>query len=421
MPSKSFSYSSVLGFGWRVMTANFWFFVGVGGIILLVSALGQIPKSIMRYCPGAVPPFLFFLMLGVSFVVETILGIGFIKITLSFCDGQKPRFSTLFNGMDCFWRYIGTGLLCALIYIGISIACILPFVFLFGMMRNAFLSLSVVFAVLVLVIHLLIRFSLCFYFVVDKGLGPVSALKASSLATAGVKWSLFFFGILCFLIYILGLLCFFVGILAALPIIMTAMALVYRLLLEQTPELAKLGTGSNQLESAVRPRQTVQLGQGVHFNPGVQPGQLRRATTMVQSGEQGKDKGDKSFIFWLIILIILSVAMAWGVVCRLWPSSSSETKSEQGISPNSAAVSPSGGAVVPPSGGVAVSPPSEAAVSSTEVSLTGILYSEDKPLVVIDGEIVKEGGTINGVKVVKIHKDSVELERAGVKWTQRVR
>jgi hypothetical protein len=397
MPSKSFSYSSVLGFGWRVMTANFGFFLGVGVVIFAVSLLAQIVAQMM----ALVAPFLFFLVFGALFVIQTIMGIGLIKISLSFCDGQKPGFGTLFNGMDCFWRYLGTGLLYGLILAGVSIVCILPFVLLSVARPNPCFALPVVFAILILTIILAIKFSLSFYFVVDKGFGPISALRASSLATAGVKWSLFFFGILCGLINILGMLCFFVGVFATFPIIMVSMTLVYRLLLEQTPELTKPDSGGTQLEPAVgSTSQRVQLGQGVHFDPGVQPGQVRRAVSVVEHKEQSKGKGDKTFVIGLIVLIVLGSAMAWGIASRLWPKS----KSGVGIAPKAAAVSRK-----------------KITYSPKEIKLTAILYSEEKSSAIINGKIVKEGDTINGAKVVKIHADGVELERDGVKWTQRAR
>ena len=52
--------------------------------------------------------------------------------------------------------------------------------------------------------------------------------------------------------------------------------------------------------------------------------------------------------------------------------------------------------------------------------VTAISYSEDKPSAVIDSEIVNEGETIHGVKVVKIHKDKVEFEKDGERWGQKV-
>jgi len=51
--------------------------------------------------------------------------------------------------------------------------------------------------------------------------------------------------------------------------------------------------------------------------------------------------------------------------------------------------------------------------------ITGIIYTEEKPSVVIDGEIVYEGDTIHGVKVIKIDRDRVEFKKKRKRWTQQ--
>lgn len=53
--------------------------------------------------------------------------------------------------------------------------------------------------------------------------------------------------------------------------------------------------------------------------------------------------------------------------------------------------------------------------------ITGILCVEEKPSAVIDGEVVHEGETIHGVKVVKIYRDKVEFEKNSKRWTQQPR
>jgi hypothetical protein len=52
--------------------------------------------------------------------------------------------------------------------------------------------------------------------------------------------------------------------------------------------------------------------------------------------------------------------------------------------------------------------------------ITAILYTISGSSVVIDDKILYEGDTIHGVKVVKIHEDSVELARNTNQWTQRI-
>jgi hypothetical protein len=58
---------------------------------------------------------------------------------------------------------------------------------------------------------------------------------------------------------------------------------------------------------------------------------------------------------------------------------------------------------------------------SLEYVITSILYSRDNPSVVMsDGTIVREEDVIGGAKIVKIHKDKVELEKDGKNWTQKI-
>jgi len=52
--------------------------------------------------------------------------------------------------------------------------------------------------------------------------------------------------------------------------------------------------------------------------------------------------------------------------------------------------------------------------------LSSILYTDKSSSVVIDGVILHEGDTIHGVKVFKIHKATVELEKNSQKWHQKL-
>lgn len=231
--SKCFNFSDVLDYGWRIMKANFWFFVGLGFVFLIVVNLPTIARVVVEnlHLPKATNVTLVILLQVLGIVINIVVKIGLIKISLSFCDEQKPPFATLFDAWDCFWRVIGTGILYALIILAGFILFIIP---------------GIIWAV---------KFSLCYYFVIDKGLGPIEALKASSRTTMGIKWQLFGFGIVCGLINLLGLLCLIVGIFATYPTVLVASALVYRQLLTQTPELAEFGIGSSDVQPDTEPLQ----------------------------------------------------------------------------------------------------------------------------------------------------------------------
>lgn len=56
-----------------------------------------------------------------------------------------------------------------------------------------------------------------------------------------------------------------------------------------------------------------------------------------------------------------------------------------------------------------------------EITVKGILYSQENPSVIIGIEILHEGDIVSGATIVKINKDSVEFEMNGKEWTQKVR
>jgi len=84
----------------------------------------------------------------------------------------------------------------------------------------------------VLGVYFEIQFCFSRFFVLDKGMGPIKALRASSRLTKGIKFKLLEFEIIKVLVIIMSLLAFFVGILIAVPLNIIASAFVYRRLLE---------------------------------------------------------------------------------------------------------------------------------------------------------------------------------------------
>jgi len=221
MGNKCFSIGDLLGYGWRVTTSNLGFFIGLGLIFWPLNYVSSVLQIVLGHA-GLKPPLhtvLYILIMVLSFIISFALAIGLIKIALSFIDGSKPSISKLFDVSDCFWRYLVTNILYILIVWGGFILFIVP-----GIIWS-------------------IQFSLALYYVVDKGLGPIEALKASSRTTKGVKLELFGLGIIGMFIMLAGLLCLIVGMFVTYPLVMIAYALVYKQLLAQTPELAEFGIG----------------------------------------------------------------------------------------------------------------------------------------------------------------------------------
>jgi uncharacterized membrane protein len=77
-------------------------------------------------------------------------------------------------------------------------------------------------------IILSLAFSLSYFIIIDKNLGPWESMKASFDMTKGFRWRILAIGMLCSLINILGLLCLGVGILVTMPLNTLALAALYQ-------------------------------------------------------------------------------------------------------------------------------------------------------------------------------------------------
>ena len=91
---------------------------------------------------------------------------------------------------------------------------------------------------IILGIILAIKFQFFGYFIVDKGDGPIEALKKSSAITTGAKWNLFLLYLLLLLINLLGAIFLLIGLFVTIPTTMVAIAFVYRKLLNSNRDYA---------------------------------------------------------------------------------------------------------------------------------------------------------------------------------------
>lgn len=58
--------------------------------------------------------------------------------------------------------------------------------------------------------------------------------------------------------------------------------------------------------------------------------------------------------------------------------------------------------------------------SEKPVVIKGILYSSDNPSAIINGQAAHQGDKLSDVTILKINRDSIEFERDGKKWIQKV-
>jgi hypothetical protein len=210
MGKKSFSIGDAVQFGWDTMKNNIGFLIAV---VLILWVVAAIPSSLssLSYRLPLVAAAIFGLIFGIiSFVVGIFVNMAQIKVGLRFSKGETADFPDLFNEYPRFWHFLLGSILYALIVLGGFILLIIP-----G-------------------IYWAIKYHFYGYLIIDQGMGPMDAIKKSGELTDGVKWDLLVFWLALFGIYILGFLACCVGVLFAIPVILVAVAYVYRTLLVAT-------------------------------------------------------------------------------------------------------------------------------------------------------------------------------------------
>ena len=208
--AKKFSKKEAISFGWNTMRKNLKFFVILAIIcFLVIFVLGRIADFLKDDYS-----ILSFIVSIISWILNMIVSLGLIKIALSFLDNGKGKLSDLFSQFPLFFKYLFGYILYGLIVLVGFILLIIP---------------GIIWA---------IKYQYFVYFIVDKNVGPIEALKRSSAITRGAKWDLFLFGLLLGLINLLGALCLIIGLFATFPTTMVAGAFVYRKLLSHIENIS---------------------------------------------------------------------------------------------------------------------------------------------------------------------------------------
>jgi hypothetical protein len=241
MQTKTIDIDAAVKTGWRIVTKNWMFFVGLS-LFLFLSSFGQnfIEGLTMKPAGSAsVPTITTMILYIVFFFFNLLIGIGFIKISLESVKNKELKFSDLFSGINLMGKYFVAGLLVGLIA-GIPLLPWVAFIATFLFPANSTLIIiRIILAVLglagvIVSVYFSLKFTFFKYFIVDKNSNIIESLKLSSETTKGVKWQLILFGLVMAGIMLLGFIALLVGILIALPVAMVASAAVYQQLAGQT-------------------------------------------------------------------------------------------------------------------------------------------------------------------------------------------
>ena len=144
-----------------------------------------------------------FLVNVLSFAVSTFLSLGLIRMSLKAVRGEQPEVADLFSGFSCLVPGLLANFLTGLaIAVGLSL-CLVP---------GVILSICLMFTLVL---------------VVDRGLGPIEAMRESFRLTEGERTDLFLWLLVSFVLGLAGLVACCVGVVAAVPVISVGTALIY--------------------------------------------------------------------------------------------------------------------------------------------------------------------------------------------------
>ena len=130
---------------------------------------------------------------------------GYVALLLRHFAGEHVRFDDLFDVVDKRWIY---------------------FAFL-GVIKGLLILLGFI-CFIIPGIYLAVRWMFAEILVIEKGLRPLEALKASSELTAGVRWKLFFYTVIAIILVGVSLLALIIGAVVAGIVIQLATIAIYK-------------------------------------------------------------------------------------------------------------------------------------------------------------------------------------------------
>lgn len=216
--------TEVAGRAWDVVKMHFWPLVGAYFVVYIIQAIVQnIIGRIVGMFIGAVDPMQFqsirnvdelmglyqsllvstYISIAITLPVQAFFKVGLCKLWLGTSRGSVPNFGDIFSGGS---RTLSMLAVLVVKMIAVSV----------GLMLFIFPGVWIALAL-----------SQAEFFVVDRNMGAIEAMKASVSATEGQKGKLFLYGIIAFFIICLGFLACCVGFFVAYPVVGIAGAIIF--------------------------------------------------------------------------------------------------------------------------------------------------------------------------------------------------
>ncbi len=197
--AKQISYKQAFNRGFEVFKSNFDYFILLFVLLFLFTMGESYVQSSLDPIPAA----------GIAaqvliFCLNIVISMGLIRLSLDFLDGKRPHMTEIFSPANLFIKFLTASVLYAAASIAGLILLIIP-----GLILG-------------------IRLMFFDYFVIDKGMDGLSAVKESWKITQGLFWPLSVFVSLAILINIAGILLFGLGLIVTIPVTIVAEAFLYR-------------------------------------------------------------------------------------------------------------------------------------------------------------------------------------------------
>lgn len=205
---KSFSIEEAIKFGWTMFKTRPWLFVGITAFTVVLSQLGNMFKNTNGDSVQVTLVVAIFSIL--ASIANFLISIGTQKFYLKAADGENPEFKEIFRHAGLWLNVLLGGITLSIIVVGGFILLIIP---------------GIIFAIM---------YGFQSILIIDKGMGPIDALKESARITKGVRWHLFLFALSLLVLNIIGAICLVVGLLVTIPVTNLAIVHVYRKLLSET-------------------------------------------------------------------------------------------------------------------------------------------------------------------------------------------
>jgi uncharacterized membrane protein len=197
---KKFSIQESLLFGWEILKNNFWFIFWLEMIMLGLNMTPNVADYLFKGRTGMEVSLL--ATSAIFFVLQLIANLGMIKIFIGLHDKKEGRnIADLLLGVNYFFKYVLAGIVYGLIVLAGFILLIIP-----GIIWS-------------------IKYQFFVYFILDKNMSPMEALRMSAKITDGHKMDLFLFSCAAMVVNLIGFLALGIGLVVTIPV--TSIALIY--------------------------------------------------------------------------------------------------------------------------------------------------------------------------------------------------